>query len=311
MVEMCFRARRRRRRRAVVAGELVVRGADDRADPQLIDDGGAQYAAETAGDEEIRIEAVRVGDVDPARAERGREVLLGQVDIRDAQASACRGELRREASADLSKAGDDDVPSGDLAAAERGLEGGEKARIDAGGRGIRGLADTALVGGQAADVLRALGDDGHELCARADIFRGHVRAAEAFDGVAEVEHGVTLLRVAERGAHGQVDDGLAAASIEPRRGILERHGGGETKGVCDGLGPVGVLPHPCSAEGLAELRGMNGDAHREARSWPGADEYSLVGEGDGGDAIRGCCGFRNGGLRDGHVCSPMNRPCGQ
>ena len=136
--------------------------------------------------------------------------------------------------------------------------------MHAGRGGVGGLADAALLGREAADVLGALVHDGHELGARADVFGGHVGAAERLDGVAEVEHGVALLRVVERDARGDADDRLAAAAREAGCGVLHGHRLREAQGVGEGVGPVAVAPESCAAEGLAEPRRMHGHDDREA-----------------------------------------------
>ena len=96
----------------------------------------------------------------------------------------------------------------DLAAAEQGLRRRDNARVDSGRGGAGRLADSALFDRETAHVLGSFGDNRYEFCARAHVFGGHVRRAEAVDHVAEVEHRVTLPRVCEHHTDREVDHGL-------------------------------------------------------------------------------------------------------
>jgi hypothetical protein len=82
-------------------------------------------------------------------------------------------------------------------------------------------------------VARALAHGEHVVGRRADVLGRAVEAVHAFDGVAEVEEGGAAAIGVERRAGRQADDGLAAARVQARRGVLEGHRGGQAQGIAD------------------------------------------------------------------------------
>jgi hypothetical protein len=168
------------------------------------------------------------------------------------------------------------VPAGDLGRSEDVVEGREDRGVHAGRSGIRRLADAALLGREPADELGALVHDRHELGARADVFGGHVGAAERLDRVAEIEHGVACARLVEGDPRGDRDHGLAAAARETGCGVLQRHRLREAEGVGEGVGPVPITPEPGAAESLAEPRRVHGDDDGEAGARTVGDEHAFV-----------------------------------
>ena len=161
----------------------------------VVDDLGREHAAESARHEHVGLDEVRVGRVDPGGAELvGERTLVDSATSVTVSRAPAAARLRARRPPTWPRPAIDEVTAGDVGRAEDVAEGREDRGVHAGGGGVRGLADAALLGREAADVLGALVHDGHELGARADVFGGHVGAAERLDGVAEVEHGVARRR---------------------------------------------------------------------------------------------------------------------
>ncbi len=112
------------------------------------------------------------------------------------------------------------MAAGHVAAAVDGVEGGQDARVNARRSRICRLADTALVCWEPADVRRALGHDGHQLCTGADIFRSHIGTVQALNGIAQVEHGVALALLSEHGVARYEDHRFSATPVQPSGRVL-------------------------------------------------------------------------------------------
>ena len=141
------------------------------------------------------------------------------------------------------------------------LGGGQHALVDAVGGEDGGVAGAAVGGGAAGDVGALARDDVHVLAVGADVAGGDVAPVQRLDEPAVgAEEGLGL----ELGGVPD-DDRLAAAVVQAGQGVLVGHGPGQAEHVLQGRGLVLVGVEPGSAQGGAELGGVD----RDDRAQPG------------------------------------------
>ena len=267
-------------------GERVVRRAADGARREGVDDLVVEHAADAGGHEQIRRNQVLGAGLGPLGAEIGRERALGRVDVGDRQSGAFGGEAHREPPADLAETRDRDAAAVDVGRPGHSLERRAQRLVDAEARRAGRFARAARRIGKPHDVRGAFADGQHVVGGRADVFRRAVEPVEPLHRVAEVEEGRAAPVGVERRAGRQADDGLAAAGIEPRGGVLQGHRGRQAERVADGVAPVRVGPQPGAAEGGPEGRGVQRDGDDEAAARARGHLHAFVGEIGQGQGVR-------------------------
>ena len=117
-------------------------------------------------------------------------------------------------------------------------------RVDSGSGGSRGLADTALLLGQAQRVRSALRDDSEVGGGGAHVLPGQVATTEVDHEVPEVEEQCAPVRRLEDGTHRQREHRFGAAVRQVGQGALVGHRLGQAQGVVDTVLPARVAPEP-------------------------------------------------------------------